>query len=188
MIISMLGWFGSILYLINHGYISVYKNWKTHIYYSGNCIAALSLMVSSFMLLSYQAVVVNGFWALISMLLLLNVNVAKVPMSKRIFYVGFISFVTISLIIGFHYGWAAPVFHVYIGWSSSYVFCLSYFLFCSKKINQISYLMLNFYAAIALLPILYSQENWPVFTLEVCWAAISIYGVYRRIEQIHLID
>ena len=35
------------LYLVNHGYISVVKNWNPKIYYSGNLLAALSLVVSS---------------------------------------------------------------------------------------------------------------------------------------------
>jgi hypothetical protein len=186
--IVIFGWIGSILYLINHGYISVVKNWHPKLYYSGNLVAALFLVVSSLMIYSYQAMVINGFWALISVLLIIKFDVAKVPLSKSVFYIGFTIIIIWLLFIGYKYGWNTLIFHSYLGWSSSYVFCLSYFLFCSKKLNHIKYLLLNTYAASALLPILWGQDNWPVFSLEVCWAAISIYGIYARIDEVHLID
>lgn len=184
----MLGWLGSILYLINHGYISVVKNWNPKIYYGGNLIAALSLVVSSLMIVSYQAVVINGFWAIISILLLIKVDVAKVPLSKKLFSVGFIIIIAWLSLAGFQEGWRSSTFFSYLGWSSSYVFCLSYFLFCSKKLSHVNYLLLNIYAASALLPLLWEQQNWPVFSLEVCWAVISAYGVLARIDEVHLID
>ncbi|TYK64509.1 CBU_0592 family membrane protein [Colwellia echini] len=186
--VVLLGWFGSVLYLLNHGYISVVKNWRPNIYYAGNLIAALALVVSSLIIVSYQAVVINGFWALISILLLIKFDVAKVPLSKRIFYLGFILILIWSAYIGFEQGFYSYAFYTCLGWSSSYVFCLSYLLFCSKKLKHINYLLLNFYAASALLPILWSQQNWPVFTLEVSWALISAYGAYTRMDEVHLID
>jgi len=186
--ISILGWLGSILYLVNHGYIAVVKNWNHNVYYVGNFFAASFLVVSSLIIFSYQAVVINGFWAIISILLLLKFDVSKVPLSKFIFQLGFITimaFLAFSLYLD---GWESSAFQNYLGWSSSYVFCLSYFLFCSKKLSHINYLLFNVYAAIALLPILFLQQNWPSFGLEVCWALISMYGVFTRREQIHLID
>ena len=188
MMIALLGWLGSVLYLINHGYISVVKNWHPKIYYGGNLIAALSLMASSLIIFSYQAVVINGFWALISILLIMQFDVAKIPLSRRIFYLGFILILAWSVYIGYDEGWNSTSFYACLGWSSSYVFCLSYFLFCSKKLSHIKYLLFNIYAATALLPILWGQDNWPVFTLEICWAAISVYGVYARMDEVHLID
>lgn len=188
MIVVTLGWFGSVLYLINHGYISAFKHWKPKIYYGCNLIAALSLVVSSLMIFSYQAVVINGFWAIISILLLLNIDVAKVPFSKRVFKLGFVFILAWLVFIGFQYGWGSITLYDYLGWSSSYVFCLSYFLFCSKKLNHINYLLFNIYAACALLFILWEQHNWPVFSLELCWAAISAYGVFARLDEVHLIN
>jgi hypothetical protein len=188
MIVAILGWLGSISYLINHGYISIVKNWHPKIYYGGNLVAALSLVVSSLMILSYQAVIINCFWALISILLLMKFDVAKIPFSKRIFYLGFIIILVWSAFIGLEYGLNTTAFHASLAWSSTYVFCLSYFLFCSKKLCHLNYLWFNIYAASALLPILWGQNNWPVFSLEVSWAIISAYGVYERIEEVHLID
>ncbi|GHE81437.1 CBU_0592 family membrane protein [Thalassotalea profundi] len=188
MIAAILGWIGSILYLINHGYISSVKQWNPNIYYGGNLIAALSLVISSLMIFSSQAVVINGFWAFISILLIVKFEVAKIPFSKRVFYLGLIFILAWAAYIGFEYSVTSINFYTVLGWSSSYVFCLSYFLFCSKKLNDIKYLLFNAYAATALLPILWSQGNWPVFSLEVCWAVISVYGLYSRIEKVHLID
>lgn len=186
--VAILGWFGSILYLLNHGYISIIKNWHSGVYYGGNFLAAISLVLSSFLLGSYQAVVINAFWAIISLLLLVKFDVSRLAFSKRIFYVGFASFILFCGWLSFKHGMFSETLYVYLGWSSTYVFCLSYFLFSSKKLSHVSYLMLNVYAATALLPLLWSQQNWPVFTLEVCWALISGYGVFVRIDEVHLID
>lgn len=186
--ITILGWLGSLLYLVNHGYIAVVKNWNTNIYYAGNFFAASFLVVSSLIISSYQAVVINGFWALISVLLLLKFDVAKVPLSKRIFQLGFIIIIAFLAFVAYRDGWNSSTFQNYLGWSSSYVFCLSYFLFCSKKLSHVNYLLFNVYAACCLLPILWLQQNFPVMGLEVCWALISAYGVFKRLDEVHLID
>jgi hypothetical protein len=186
--IIFLGWCGSILYLINHAYISVVKNWHYKVYYSGNLIAAVFLVVSSLIISSYQAVIINSFWALMSALLLFKVDVGKIPFSKRLYYLGFSAILVWSAWVGIKHGFNSSFFYACLGWSSSYVFCLSYFLFSSKKLSHMHYLLFNIYAASALLPILWGQQNWPVFSLEVCWALISAYGAYARIEKVHLID
>lgn len=186
--IAVLGWFGSILYLINHAYISLIKDWKETWYYSGNLIAAVALVVSSLIIASYQAVVINSFWAVISLLLLLKFDVTKLSFSKRVFYIGLGVFSVAILGVGYRSGFNSNAFFTVLAWSSSYAFCLSYFLFCAKKLSQISYLALNAYAACALLPLLLVQQNWPVFTLEVCWAVISVYGIFAKLENSHLID
>lgn len=188
MTMVILGWFGSLLYLVNHGYISIVKHWNAKLYYGANLIAAMSLVISSLLIASYQAVVINAFWAVISILLLIKVDVAKIPLSKKVFIVGFVILLGWLALIGSQSGWKSTTFYAYLGWSSSYVFCFSYFLFCSKKLSHVSYLSLNLYAACALLPLLWQQENWPVFSLEISWALISAYGVFSRIDEVHLID
>lgn len=186
--IVILGWFGSLLYLVNHGYISLVKQWRKRVYYSGNLIAAVSLVISSLFIASYQAVLINVFWALISLLLLIHFDVSKLSFSKRFFYVSFTFFLAVIVVYALRLGVNSIEFYTCLAWSSSYVFCLSYFLFCSKKLNQIAYLAFNIYAACALLPLLWLQQNWPVFSLEVCWAIISAYGIVAKLEQSHLID
>lgn len=186
--IAVLGWFGSVLYLINHAYISLIKDWKETWYYSGNLIAAVALVISSLFIASYQAVVINGFWAVISLLLLMKFDVTKLSFSKRIFYLGLAFFAFAIVGVAYRNGATSEQFYTVLAWSSSYAFCLSYFLFCAKKLSQISYLALNAYAASALLPLLLVQQNWPVFTLEVCWAVISVYGIFAKLENSHLID
>lgn len=184
----VLGWFGSILYLLNHGYISLVKQWREKIYYTGNLIAALSLVISSLAISSYQAVVINGFWAVVSLLLLLQYDMTKLSFSKRAFHIGFLGFLTAIAVVGVMFGISSAELFTCMAWSSSFVFCLSYFLFCAKKLSHIAYLAFNVYAALALLPMLWVQQNWPVFTLEVCWAAISAYGIFAKLERSHLID
>ena len=40
----------------------------------------------------------------------------------------------------------------------------------------------NFIGALAILISLIEQWNLPVFVLEICWSAISIYGIWRVIK------
>ena len=82
--IAILGWFGSLLYIVNHGYISSVKQWQGRIYYSGNLIAAVSLVISSFIIASYQAVVINNFWAIVSFLLMIHFDVSSC-LSRNVF-------------------------------------------------------------------------------------------------------
>ena len=186
--IATLGWIGSILYLVNHGYISVVKQWQEKLYYGGNLVAALSLVISSLFLSSFQAVVINGFWAIISLLLLMRFDINRLSFSKRIFYAGFGVFLIAIAYTAWYFGHNSMELFTCLAWSSSYVFCLSYFLFCSKKLTHLAYLTFNVYAACALLPLLWLQQNWPVYTLEVSWALISVYGIFKKLEQSHLID
>ena len=69
---EVIGWFGTVLYLINHVYISLNSQYKKNIYYVGNAIAALALVLSSLVVSSMQAVIINGFWAIVSVALLIT--------------------------------------------------------------------------------------------------------------------
>ena len=181
----LLGWIGTFIYLLNHGYISFKTNWKSSIYYGGNLVAALSLVVSSYVASSYQAVFINSFWAVVSVAILLNWPLKKVPANVRVFYSGLSLLVVLfafNLIVNGTFD------AMILGWSSAYVFTFGYLLFCTKKIGLMPYLLLNAYAAIVLLPQLWLDNNWPVFALEIAWAGISLVGAYKHINEPHLMD
>lgn len=183
--ISLLGWVGTLTYLVNHTYISVNKNWRRPVYYSGNCFAAIMLVISSFYIGSYQAVFINGFWAIISIALLLDLPIKRIPVSSRLFFftwLGFIVYLAADFII------QQKLNITVMGWSSAFVFTIGYLLFCSEKLKQSHYLLFDAYAALVLLPQLWLDQNWPVFALEISWASISLYGVYMRKDKIDLID
>ncbi|MFT2090271.1 CBU_0592 family membrane protein [Paraglaciecola sp. 2405UD69-4] len=185
MIFIILGWFGTITYLVNHGYISFSKDKSNLIYYGGNFLAALSLVISSIVSQSYQAVVINGFWAIISILVLANINLKRLPINVMFF----------NIILGiFAIGVAYQGIMLnkldtqLLGWSSAFVFSASYLLFTIGKMPIINYLIFNAYAAFVILPQVWIDQNWPVFALEICWGTISLYGAFRKINEVHLID
>lgn len=182
--ISIIGWFGTLLYLVNHAYISIIKNWKPKIYYIGNAIAAISLILSSYISSSWQAVVINSFWAIISLALLMGVDLKILRFSQRFFYLVMASTLLVilgQLIVTYQLNFTL------LGWSSAFAFSACYLLFCQEKMLPRYYLCWNAFAAIALLPQLWYDANWPVFGLEVIWAMISIYGAARKFEEVHLL-
>jgi len=185
MMILILGWAGTIIYLLNHGYISLSTQWRPSIYYSGNLIAAVALVTTSLQHNSQQAVIINGFWALLSLALLCKLPVEKLPFNNRLFYLLLLCFVAL---IGYQSFYNTQQIMIILGWSSAFVFSGSYLLFSAGKMKQVHYLAFNAYAAVALLPQLWVDQNWPVFGLEVVWAIISLYGFVRRFDEVHLID
>lgn len=185
MIFVMFGWCGTLIYLVNHAYISLVPQRNNAIYYGGNFLAAILLVISSVASGSYQAVVINGFWALISIVVFANLDLKRLPVSRQ-FFNAVIALFAIAILYN---GLVSEQLDIrLLGWSSAFVFSASYLLFSVAKIRILTYLLWNAYAAFALLPQVWLDENWPVFGLEVCWGCISIYGALRRFNQIHLID
>lgn len=181
---EIIGWFGTLLYLVNHVYISVVVGYQKNIYYLGNLIAAASLVLSSFMVNSMQAVIINGFWTIVSLALLMRLPVHQFPFSRRAFYsvlVFFIGFILFNFIAKSHLDL------MLMGWLSAYIFCFGYLLFSGEKLKHTNYLILNFVAAVVLIPQLWLDQNLPVLALESAWAMISLYGVIKKLNDPHLI-
>lgn len=184
-VLSILGWFGTVLYLANHSYLSLVTRWRPLVYYGGNFVAATLLVFSSVAIESWQAVCINGFWSVVSLLLLCRVDLSRLPFHRSWFY----------LAMAIMLGVTAATFFLdttltiaMFGWSSTLAFCASYLLFSASRISVRTYLFWNSYAALALLPQLWLDQNWPVFGLECAWAIISIYGLFQRRQEVHLID
>ncbi|MBQ0797046.1 hypothetical protein [Zhongshania sp.] len=185
MIVSLIGWFGTFLYLLNHAYISLNQIWKRRLYYGGNTIAASCLIISSYYSYSWQAVVINCFWALTSLALLCSLDLTKIKLDRRIFHL-----LVIAMLLVF---FAECVFKgqfnlALLGWMSAIAFSGSYLLFGAGKMPAKFYFCWNAFAAIVILPQLWLDQNWPVFALEICWAVISIFGVSRSAEQVNLVQ
>ena len=190
-LLTYIGWAGTIIYLVNHAYISVVSNWKRLVYFGGNFCAAALLVVQSVYLQSWQAVVINGFWMIVSICLLAGMSFDKIKIEAKHYYQCCGLLLLILMFVSAYSFWASQQWSMSIqvfGWSSAFVFCSSYFLFSATRISSRAYLILNAYAALALLPLLWQKENWPVFALEVAWAGISIYGVAKSYQEVHLID
>ena len=183
--LEVLGWIGTVLYLLNHGYISVTTDWNKEIYYSGNAIAALLLVISSLAIGSWQAVIINSFWAIVSVRSLLGSGTSN----KMITHQQFGVVLLIILLAAFLSIFIAPEATISIlGWSSVWVFCISYLLFTSGDILPRYYFLYSAYAATVLLPQLWADSNMAVFYLEIVWAVLSLYAAKKRFSQAHIID
>ena len=186
MVIAFVGWLGTLLYLANHAYISVVPNWRTQLYYSGNLIAATLLVLQSYIVSSWQALTINVFWMIISASLLIRLNLNRIPVSKKSFNL-MVLLLILWLVFTLLKGSLIDTINT-LGWTSAVVFCACYLLFSAQKISHRLYLMCNTYAAVALLPQLWITANWPVFSLEVVWAGLSVWGIVKSYDNVHLID
>ncbi|AEP29458.1 hypothetical protein GNIT_1334 [Glaciecola nitratireducens FR1064] len=186
MFMLILGWCGTFLYLANHAYISLVTSWRPKVYFSGNLFAATALTVQSVHLSSWQAAVINGFWMTVSTLLLIDVKIDSVKIRAKSYF----SFSALMLLAASASFFLIEIttFYEVLGWSSAYFFCSSYFLFSAKIISSRAYLSCNVYAALALLPQLWLSANYPVLTLEVAWAIVSLIGIIKSYNEVHLID
>lgn len=182
----LLGWCGTAVYLANHAYISLVTSWRPKIYFSGNLVAATALTVQSVHLSSWQAAVINGFWMAVSTLLLIDVKMDSLKLTAKSYF----SFSALLLLTVFSSFFLIELteFYKVLGWSSAYFFCSSYFLFSATRISSRAYLSCNVYAALALLPQLWLNANYPVLTLEIAWATVSLIGIIKSYNKVHLID
>lgn len=183
--IEFLGWFGTTLYLINHVYLSFCRDWRRGFYYSGNLIAASSLVASSAYLQSWQAVAINAFWAIISILILFKLNLRKLPLTSRRFILLFL--VTLLICVVAYLKAPDQIWNL-VSWIAAVLFSLSYLMFSAAKMPARYYQLCNFFAAGMCLPALWIQANYAVFALEVAWAFISIWAAVRQFNEAHIID
>lgn len=174
MMFTVIGWVATAVYLGNHGYLSTHRNYRPKIYYALNFFAASGIVVSSAAIASWQAVVVNAFWALLSLAALNDVQPhAGGRLSERWIIaplaalgLGGLGFALFDLSAGM----AA------LGWAATGLFCGGYLLFAAGAVRRRRFLLFNIFAAYGLTPILYLDANWPVLALEACWGAISAIG------------
>jgi len=172
-----LGWAGTALYIFAHGWISILKRSSDRGYYVINFCAAVLVVVSSMLLSSWQPVLINAFWALISLAALYRYKLPALFLTNRylaflvciVFCIGCIWFLLVDQVVGLYI----------LAWSSVIAFCLSYWRFSSRQLSQKGYFLFSAYAAFILLPQLYLDENWPVFLLEVLWGSLSVIGYLR---------
>ena len=170
---ELLGWFGTLLYLANYAYLAFYRRWRRPVYFSANGVAALSLVVSSAAIASWQAVGINFFWAAISVWLLIGGSFRFVRVGPGVLTVG-VGLCWVTALPALFWQWQWQLAVAIIGWSSTFAFSAAYLLFAARRLTIGPYHLWNAYAAFVLLPQLYLDANWPVLAMEVCWFVISL--------------
>ncbi|MEH6813809.1 MAG: hypothetical protein V7677_14845 [Motiliproteus sp.] len=171
-----LGWMGTAFYILAHGWLSVLKRQPEQGYYWANFLAAVLVALSSAMLTSWQPVLINGFWALVSLAAIYHFQLPNLNVSnRRIFILVCIMFCTGVLALVLFGRTGIDI----LAWSSVAAFCLSYWRFVARQLSRKAYFLFGAYAAFTLLPKLYFDQNWPVFLLEVIWGGLSVIGYLR---------
>lgn len=176
MLLQLIGWAGTFIYLAAYVYVSRVSDYRRGLYFGGNLVGALCILAVSLGLHSWQAVVINGFWAVISVagLLALRPRWPAPPpwMLGGVVVVAvgtsaILLFIDASLAIGL------------LGWSATATFCLGYCLFATEKLAPGHFFLLNAYSASAIIPQLVVDGNYPTVGLEAAWTVISLMG-WRR--------
>ena len=71
MLINILGWTGSIMYLVAYTLVSMKKTEGDSLLYQGmNVIAGIFLVIYTFTLEAYATMALNGVWAIIGLITL----------------------------------------------------------------------------------------------------------------------
>ncbi|WP_425410383.1 CBU_0592 family membrane protein [Hyphococcus sp.] len=181
MMLTIVGWVSTAIYLGNHGYLSTHRNYRPNIYYALNFIGASGIVVSSAAIASWQAVVVNVFWAGLSLLALSG---TALPESMRLSERWILTPLAILGAGGLAYGFADfPAGMAALGWAATGLFSGGYLLFAAGAVRRRRFLLYNIFAAYGLVPILYLDANWPVLALELAWGTISIAGWVAAIRN-----
>ena len=71
MLVNILGWTGSIMYLVAYALVSMKKTEGDSLLYQGmNVIAGIFLVIYTFTLEAYATMALNGIWAIIGLITL----------------------------------------------------------------------------------------------------------------------
>lgn len=177
MMLPVIGWAGTVLYLVNHALLAFSRIERGRAYYLANGMAAALVTVSSVALSSWQAVAVNGFWVLASLAGLAGITLG---VSRAASARGLIGLCGVGLVVAAVLA-VGDVQHGIrgLGWAATVLFCGSYLLFAVGRMTQSVFLACNAAAAFGLIPVLVLDQNWPVVFLEVVWCALSVIGLMR---------
>lgn len=177
----MIGFFGTFLYLLAYAYLTFYRAYKERVYVSINAVAAGILTYTSLLLESWQAVLVNGFWLVASLAILVFTRLpGQLPIPFRYYMGALLTCFVLALMVGVS---SVTSLLVIVGWFSAINFCFAYYLFLSQRVTPRQYHVLNMLSAGFIIPALWLEQNWPVVVLEVCWVLISGHGVLQRREH-----
>lgn len=175
MILEIIGWAGSILYILSYFLLSYNIIKREKLYYLLNKIAALLIIIISVYKETYQSVIVNLIWLYISYLGYINKTLTFKFFTENIMHMISILFLSASFLIICFFNYF--LFIEVLAWFSVFAFSSAYFLFSVKEIKEKMFHLYNFIAALSLIPKMIEFENYQVLILEILWAffALSAY-------------
>lgn len=135
-------------------------------------------MLISFYKETTQSIIINLLWLYISFLGYSNKELSFNLLSKKVMQIITILFLITSsfiLLIG-NYLLSFEI----LAWFSVFAFSSSYFLYSLEKINEKSFHLYNFLAALSLIPKMIVFENYQVLILEMLWAFFAISAYFKN--------
>ncbi len=171
-LIEIVGWIGSIVYILAYFLLTYKIIEKDKLYYLLNKIAATLIIIISIKKNTFQPIIINGLWLYISYLGYNKINFEIKCLNKKMMHLISLIVILSSLIAGFLYG--SKLFFDLLAWLSVFAFSSSYFLFSMKKIKEKIFHFYNLMAALAIIPKMYMFDNHQVVILEVLWAIFAL--------------
>lgn len=178
---SILGWLGTFLILGNHAALSAGRIGRGRLYYGVNLAGSLAVTVYSLTIASWQAVAINLFWTIISLVALTGSEAAhRIALPEKL-PVTLVSFLALA-------GGVTVLFDIELslhlfGWAGALLLCASYLLFSSETISRRRFLLYNIFVGIAVSPVFILHANWPALALEAIWSVISLAGFLAALRK-----
>lgn len=177
---GLLGWAGTLIYLVNHGAYSLRSSYHRRLYLGANAVAALLVTISSVMIESWQSGAINAFWTVVSIQGLAGAHFRLRLFPPAWFDALLAGVLAISLAaLALSTRLSADL----LGWSSMLAFCGAYLMLANRVIGEVRYFAYNAIAAFIILPVLWLDNNWPIFALEACWTVLSLAALVRCFTQ-----
>ncbi|WCE28385.1 CBU_0592 family membrane protein [Vibrio sp. SCSIO 43137] len=177
MLMTVIGWIGMAQYLVAFVLLSLNIIEKNRLYYLLNASGCLFLVIYSVSINSYQIAVINLVWIVVSVLACYN----RVP-DLRLFDGRVFAGVVIGLLLGdviAYYSNAHQLAIDILGWLSVWLYLAAYWLLLNQRMSLDYYRYVNVLAPIAILPILYMDQNWPNFTSNSIWLVVALAGIIK---------
>lgn len=177
MLVEILGWIGSIIYIVAYFLISKGKIDKDKMYYLLNMIAAVLVSIVSIAKMTIQPVFTNLFWLYVSYVSYIEKEIKFKFINKKILdfilvVMGIYSVVTFFI-------WDYLYCFDILAWLSVVAFVGSFYLFSIDKINTQSFHLYNIIAALSVIPKMVAFDNYQVACLEILWAIFAIKAYFK---------
>lgn len=175
-LIELIGWVGSIIYILSYLLIAYNLIPKGKLYYLLNKIAAILVIIISVYKNTYQPIVINTIWLYISYLGYYKKEIQVSFLNKYIMYsVSVLFFITTFFFLLIDYKLAFDI----LAWFSVFSFSISYFLYSMNEIKEKIFHFYNFLAAISLIPKMLLFDNYQVASLELLWGFFALMAYVR---------
>lgn len=176
---EVVGWSGTLLYLVAQILLSIFALPRRK-YVLLNALAAFLVSIYSLYAWSLQPVFINVVWTALSLVgLKVMANEIAVPkqapgnrLSLLIMNLG-------AVIFFLCYGLLEMSFVLWLSWLSFWLYSATYFSFIFFRLSDFWFFLYCILSAGIIIPQLYIDSNYPVIGVQVLWIFWSTVGLFR---------